>query len=410
MGSDADDHLSLKENQDAFPKTKLNIFFDLLFSFLRNRLSFLAVAICLLGTLAANNSLGKSGLGESGFLSGNLGGKGGGDEQITEALIETDYLQIKTKKDGYVSWMKMPIAGTPFADGTNSDKYYPESYYEEAKEDSGALNGEEVIDYRLLASVQGNSLVAASVYYGDGEKDLRGAIIKYVVKSGDTPSSIAYSFGISTNTVLWANDLNYSSYIKPGQELSIPPITGVLHKVETADTMEKIAEKYKADAELAILFNTLPADGNLENKIGKIIIIPNGVSPKPLYPIKTTTNQRAVASSSKYRYVPVTNTTGHHFPWGYCTWYVATRRYVPWGGHAKYWLANARSYGYRVDHIPSVGAIMVTNENRYYGHVTYVEAIHGNLITISEMNYVGFGIKSVRTISANSRVIRGYIH
>ena len=410
MGGDADDHLPLKENQDAFPETKLNIFFDLLFSFLRNRLSFLAVAICLLGTLAANNSLGKSDLGESGFLSGYLEGKGGGDEQITEALIETDYLQIKTKKDGYVSWMKMPIAGTPFADETDSDEYYPESYYKETGEDSAALGGEEVIDSCLLASVQGNSLVAASVYYGDGEEDLRSAIVKYTVKSGDTPSSIAYSFGVSTNTVLWANDLNYSSYIKPGQELSIPPITGVLHKVEEADTMEKIAEKYKTDAELAIFFNTLPADGNLENKIGKIIIIPNGVSPKTLYPIETAANQRTVASSSKYRYVPLTNTGGHRFPWGYCTWYVATKRHVPWGGHAKYWLANARSYGYRVDNTPSVGAIMVTTEHRYYGHVTYVEAIHGSLITISEMNYVGFGVKSVRTISATSRVIRGYIH
>ena len=192
--------------------------------------------------------------------------------------------------------------------------------------------------------------------------------------------------------------------------MSIPPITGVLHKVKETDTIEKIAAEYKADAKLAILFSELPADGNLENKIGKIIIIPNGVSPKPLQPIETATNQRAVASSSKYRYVPAASRGGHRFPWGYCTWYVATKRHVPWGGHAKYWLANAQSYGYRVDNTPSVGAIMVTTEHRYYGHVVYVEAVHGNMITVSEMNYVGFGIKSVRTISAGSRVIRGYIH
>ena len=369
------------------------------------------MAICLIGTLAANSSLGKSDFGESGILFGYLDGKGGGEEQTTETSIETDYLQIKTKNDGYVSWMKMPIAGTPFADGMNSDKYYPESYYEEETEnDSAALSGEEITDSCSLASVQGNSLVAASTYYSDDEEYLRSAIVKYVVKSGDTPSSIAYSFGVSTNTVLWANDLNYSSYIKPDQELSIPPITGVLHKVKEADTMEKIAAEYKTDAELAIFFNALPADGNLENKIGKIIIIPNGVSSKPLHPIETTTNQRTVASSSKYRYVSAASRGGHRFPWGYCTWYVATKRYVPWGGHAKYWLANARSYGYRVNNTPSVGAIMVTTEHRYYGHVTYVEAINGNMITVSEMNYVGFGIKSVRAISASSRVIRGYIH
>ena len=99
MGDDADDHLLLKENQDVFPGLKLNNFFNLLLSFLRNRLSFLAVAICLIGTLAANNSIGTSDFGESGFLFGYLEGKGGGEGQITEAMIETDYLQIKTKED-----------------------------------------------------------------------------------------------------------------------------------------------------------------------------------------------------------------------------------------------------------------------------------------------------------------------
>ena len=412
MGGDTDDHLLLKENQDAFPRPKLNDFFNLLFSFLRNHLSLLAVGACLVGTLLANSSLGKSDFGKNGFSSGYLGGKGGGgEEQAVKTLVETDYIQMKTKKDGYVSWMKMPVTGTPFADETGSDEYYLKNYSkEEARGDGVALNNGEVADSYLLASVQGSSLLSASTYYSDNEEYPRSAIIKYVVKSGDTPSSIAYSFGISTNTVLWANDLDYSSYIKPGQKLTIPPVTGVLHKVKEGDTMEKIAKKYKADAELAIFYNATPADGNLENKIGQVIVIPNGSLPEPPRPTKIKTNQRKVVSASQYHYIPTGNRKGHSFPWGYCTWYVATKRYVPWGGDAKYWLSNARSYGYRVDHTPSVGAIMVTNENRYYGHVVYVEAIHGNLITISEMNYVGFGIRSVRTISANSRVIRGFIH
>ena len=414
MGGDADDHLSLKESQDAFPKPKLNDFFSSLFLFLRNHLSLLAVGACLVGTLIANSSFGKGDFGKSSFSSGYLGGRGGGgEEQAVETLVETDYVQMKTKKDGYVSWMKMPVAGTPFADEdeTDSGEYYLRNYSgEEMREDNTVLNSREVTDSYLLASVQENSLLPASTYYSDNEEYLRSAIIKYVVKSGDTPSSIAYSFGISTNTVLWANDLDYSSYIKPGQELTIPPVTGVLHKVKEGDTMEKIAKKYKTDAELAIFYNATPADGNLENKIGQVIVIPNGSLPEPAKPTKVRINQRKVVSASQYHYIPAGNRKGHRFPWGYCTWYVATKRYVPWGGDAKYWLSNARSYGYRVDHTPSVGAIMVTNENRYYGHVVYVEAIHGNLITISEMNYVGFGIRSVRTISANSRVIRGFIH
>src|SRR5262249_22244529 len=36
----------------------------------------------------------------------------------------------------------------------------------------------------------------------------------------------------------------------------------------------------------------------------------------------------------------------NHFSFGYCTYYVATRRYVPWFGNAIDWWPNARSYGY----------------------------------------------------------------
>ena len=38
---------------------------------------------------------------------------------------------------------------------------------------------------------------------------------------------------------------------------------------------------------------------------------------------------------------------GNHFTFGYCTWYVATRRNIPWFGNAIEWWPNARAYGVR---------------------------------------------------------------
>ena len=45
-------------------------------------------------------------------------------------------------------------------------------------------------------------------------------------KTGDTLSSVAEKFGISIETILWANDLNKNSVLKPGQKLIILPVSG----------------------------------------------------------------------------------------------------------------------------------------------------------------------------------------
>ena len=52
----------------------------------------------------------------------------------------------------------------------------------------------------------------------------RGEIVNYTVQSGDTVSSIAQKFGISIDTVRWANDLTSISAIKPGQIFKILPV------------------------------------------------------------------------------------------------------------------------------------------------------------------------------------------
>src|SRR5690606_26405849 len=48
---------------------------------------------------------------------------------------------------------------------------------------------------------------------------------QYVVKSGDTVSAIAARFGVSTQAVLDANGLGWSTIIYPGQSLIIPGVT-----------------------------------------------------------------------------------------------------------------------------------------------------------------------------------------
>jgi surface antigen len=89
----------------------------------------------------------------------------------------------------------------------------------------------------------------------------------------------------------------------------------------------------------------------------------------------------------------------NHFDPGQCTWYVASRRYVPWYGNANQWIAGAAQYGFAEGPTPKAGAIMVTAESSY-GHVAYVESVNSDgSWTVSEMNYVGPYVVDRRTIS-----------
>lgn len=229
----------------------------------------------------------------------------------------------------------------------------------------------------------------------------RNGIVTYEVQSGDIPSQIAAAFCISTNTLLWANNLSLWDRINPGQKLVILPVSGITYKVKKGDTLDKIAKTYKGDIEKTISFNGLPADGVLA--VDQEIIIPDGQ--KPVY----NTPTKSVRTYASYDFERPYAKESHQFPWGQCTWYVAQRRYIPWNGNAKTWILKASQYGFEIGNEPRVGAIIATKESRTYGHVAYVESVDGNYVTISEMS-LGYGVKQVRTLHKDDWRIIGYIY
>lgn len=103
-------------------------------------------------------------------------------------------------------------------------------------------------------------------------------ILEYVVQSGDTISSVAEKFGISIETILWANNLTKTSSLRSGQKLIILPVSGVLYHVKKDDTLSNIAETYQAKTSEITAFNELSDEGDIY--VGDILIIPNGVKPK----------------------------------------------------------------------------------------------------------------------------------
>jgi surface antigen len=72
----------------------------------------------------------------------------------------------------------------------------------------------------------------------------------------------------------------------------------------------------------------------------------------------------------------------------------------------------ARGSGFRVDNVPEVGAVMQDSYSAGgYGHVAVVESVGADgSVTVSEMNYAGWNVKSSRTLDAGQAARYNYIH
>ncbi|HZS13045.1 MAG TPA: CHAP domain-containing protein [Candidatus Dormibacteraeota bacterium] len=125
-----------------------------------------------------------------------------------------------------------------------------------------------------------------------------------------------------------------------------------------------------------------------------------------------------LAGNSQPARVSSSSSCGNHFAYGYCTYYVATRRCIPWFGDAWQWWGAAASYGYAEGHTPQVGAVAVWG--RYGsspdGHVAYVEAVGpssgvpAGSFLVSEMNYSGWNRVDRRVVSDNAAGLVGFIY
>lgn len=105
-------------------------------------------------------------------------------------------------------------------------------------------------------------------------------ILHYVVEEGDTIESLAEKFGISINTIVWANDLSSGSQLTPGDELIMLPVSGALHLVRPNDTLSEIASWYRGDVEEILEFNELASAGDIF--VGDFLVIPGGKKPAVL--------------------------------------------------------------------------------------------------------------------------------
>lgn len=234
------------------------------------------------------------------------------------------------------------------------------------------------------------------------EEPEKREIIEYTVEEGDSLWSIAQKFGISIETIVWANDLE-NLLIKPGQRLLILPVSGVIHIVKEGENLEGIAKYYKANAQEISEFNDISEN---EIFIGQLLVIPGGKMPF-VQKIESSVPVSQLSTNNFYG-------KSHAYPPGYCTWWVAQQRAVPSWGNARDWLKNASLTGYKVCVgsfcPPQVKAIISLRTSNPLGHVGYVERIEDGRVIFSEMNYIGWGKVNYRSLKIGDPRILGYIY
>ena len=163
------------------------------------------------------------------------------------------------------------------------------------EEDSSFFDTTDTASSGALSATTGSLRVSTE----DVDYPENDSISVYEIRKGDTISSVAKLYGVSKNTIMWANDLK-SELVSPGDLLVILPITGVKHTVKSGDTISSIARKYKGDVEDIAKYNGIASDAKLA--IGDIVIVPEG----EITVTTTTKSGKTVASKVTSSYANTT--------------------------------------------------------------------------------------------------------
>lgn len=232
-------------------------------------------------------------------------------------------------------------------------------------------------------------------------------LAQHTVAEGENVETIAAEYNVKPETIRWANNLKDNN-VAANSTITVPTVDGVVYTTKDGDTLDSIASKYQSNVDDIMNINDLDSE---VVATGTQLLLPDGILPeneRPEYVAPVPQRQQTTYSGSSVSvrsnmYVPTASS--NRYAYGYCTWYAFNRR-VQLGlpvasgwGNANTWDYYASLSGYRVDSIPSVGAIFQTKSG-YYGHVGIVERVNPDgTIYVSEMNYSGWNVISHRTIT-----------
>lgn len=216
-----------------------------------------------------------------------------------------------------------------------------------------------------IQSPANNSITVGEDVFGTQiSQKPRDKTISYTVQKGDTISTIAQKFGISTDTIRWANDLSDDN-ISVGDSLQILPVTGIAYKVQSGDTVYTIAKKLATEPQKIVdfPFNDFANPETFSLVSGQMLIVPDGIKPAEQPFIKQRVYIAQGPSSTSF------SSAGFTWPFhGLIT------QFASWYHEA---LDLAAPYGTPIVAAKSGVVVQATTSGYNYGYGDYVEIDHG---------------------------------
>ena len=219
-----------------------------------------------------------------------------------------------------------------------------------------------------------------------------------------TLSSLASRYQTTPEELAWANRIPAGQALGAGQPLLVPPPgPTVLVRVLAGETLATFAARFRVSPGVVLDYNNLTTAGALVPNT--FLLMPKAASPSSLPSSDLVPLQPGFPEVT-----PSVPAPANQFPWGQCTYWVASQRLVTWSGNAIQWWSEAQSLGIPEGQVPVVGAIAVFNIG-YYGHVALVtKVLPDGSWQQSEMNVYGLGVLDTRTMVPGEDALVGFIY
>jgi LysM repeat protein len=221
------------------------------------------------------------------------------------------------------------------------------------------------------------------------ERD-RMEIVTYTVQANDNVWSIANGFGLQVETIVWANPAveKAPDLLSVGQVLTILPVDGMYYTVQPGDTLDKLANEYKAEASKIASFELNGLEEPFALTPGQKLVIPGGrkkIVPSNYYPM--TSVGRAPAGAPK---------GSGNFAWparGYLT-------QAFWSGHQGVDIGNGT--GTPILAADAGYVVMAGRDTWGYGNQVLID--HGNGYLTRYAHLQKIGVTAGQTVTKNQQI------
>lgn len=220
----------------------------------------------------------------------------------------------------------------------------------------------------------------------------------YLVQDGDTLFALAARFGVTAESIMWANSLASPDRLTLDAELRIPPVTGVLHTVGAGDSLSAIAQRYSAQVDEILTFKGNEITDPDALVLGMEIMVPGGMK-RAEAPLRLASSQASQSLGPPAPRVDAPAIVAPPASTGALMW--------PTYGSISNWFAGYAHKG--VDILGPYGNPVFASDGGVVSNAYYDRSGYGYLVTVDHGNglQTWYAHMSEILVQGGQRVARG---